>query len=199
VVEGPDDLHVVSALMQYHKFEPRFGVRSEGGIENLLKRLPVLLKAAGAKYERIGILVDADLDHLARWASLKGILSRGGYTGLPDSPDPLGTIVEQQDMPRVGIWLMPDNRLPGMLEDYVALLVPEGDPLFVRAGLCLDEIPVIERRFIENHRTKAHIHTWLAWQSDPGTPLGLAITKRYLDPESPHVTPFLDWLKRLFA
>lgn len=43
------------------------------------------------------------------------------------------------------------------------------------------------------------IHTWLAWQDDPGTPLGQAITKRYLDAEGPHVAAFLSWLTRLFA
>ena len=59
--------------------------------------------------------------------------------------------------------------------------------------------PKEERRFAEVHRSKALMHTWLAWQDDPGTPIGLAITKRYFDPETPHATAFVEWLSRLFA
>jgi len=56
-----------------------------------------------------------------------------------------------------------------------------------RARRCVSEIPVEERRFVESYATKALIHTWLAWQDDPGTPLGQAITKRYFDADGPHV------------
>jgi hypothetical protein len=63
----------------------------------------------------------------------------------------------------------------------------------------VDEIPVEERRFAAVHSVKALIHTWLAWQDDPGTPLGQAITKRYFDADAPHVDQLLAWLTRLFA
>ena len=43
------------------------------------------------------------------------------------------------------------------------------------------------------------IHTWLAWQDDPGRPFGQAVTKRYFDSDGPHVQGLLDWLTRLFA
>jgi hypothetical protein len=43
----------------------------------------------------------------------------------------------------------------------------------------------------------AHIHTWLAWQADPGTPMGLAITKKYLDANAPSAANFLRWVDRL--
>ena len=94
---------------------------------------------------------------------------------------------------------MPNNTSPGMLEDYLFFLVPAGDPLFERAGRCVEGIPVEERRFTEAHVSKALIHTWLAWQDDPGTPLGQAITKRYFDSDGPQVQALLGWLTRLFA
>jgi hypothetical protein len=71
--------------------------------------------------------------------------------------------------------------------------------LLDRARWCVDEIPGEERRFAEVHAVKALIHTWLAWQDGPGTPLGLAIAKRYFEPEGPHVHQLLAWLTRLFA
>lgn len=118
---------------------------------------------------------------------------------MPEVPDPSGTIIDDESLPRLGVWIMPDNVLPGMLEDYMAFLVPDGDPLLVRAGNCVDEIPAEERRFAAVHRSKALIHTWLSWQEDPGTPLGLAITKRYFESEARYVSEFLAWLTRLFA
>lgn len=66
---------------------------------------------------------------------------------VPPDPDPGGTIIEQADQPVVGIWLMPDNQLPGMLEDFIAFLVSEDDVLWGQAEHCLRQIPEQERRF----------------------------------------------------
>jgi len=54
------------------------------------------------------------------------------------------------------------------------------------------------RRFRESYQAKAHLHTWLAWQEEPGTPMGLAITKRYLDAEAPYALLLLNWIRELF-
>ncbi|WP_367881111.1 DUF3226 domain-containing protein [uncultured Duncaniella sp.] len=48
------------------------------------------------------------------------------------------------------------------------------------------------------HREKARIHSWLAWQEIPGTPMGLAITKKYLSTEPPVCQAFIQWLNSLF-
>jgi hypothetical protein len=45
---------------------------------------------------------------------------------------------------------------------------------------------------------KAQLHTWLAWQEQPGTPLGLAITNRYLDADALHAQQLMDWIRQLF-
>jgi hypothetical protein len=198
VVEGPDDKHVFLAILNRHRFEPKFDIRDEGGFENLLARLSIRLKP-GTDAERIGIVVDADANARVRWQSLKERLSRAGYGAVPDEPDPAGSIVDHEILPRVGVWIMPNNALPGMIEDYLTFLIPAGDVLFERANRCISDIPVEERRFADVHSTKALIHTWLAWQEDPGTPLGLAITKRYFESDGPHVQAVLAWLNRLFA
>ena len=49
-----------------------------------------------------------------------------------------------------------------------------------------------------SHKAKARIHTFLAWQEDPGTPMGLAITKKYLQADSDSCLPFIEWLNNLF-
>ena len=80
---------------------------------------------------------------------------------------------------------MPDNRVPGILEDFLRFLVPDGDPLFIHVEKSLNAIPFAHRRFNELRKPKAMIHTWLAWQEEPGRPFGQAISARYLDPHLP--------------
>ena len=93
---------------------------------------------------------------------------------------------------------MPDNVLPGMLEDFVGYLVPPKDPLWIRPVRSVGQIPATQRRFSSEHTAKAHIHTWLAWQEKPGVPMRTAINNRYLKPETPHAQNLVGWLRQLF-
>ncbi len=94
---------------------------------------------------------------------------------------------------------MPDNQESGMLEDFLALWIPEDDKLRLKAEEILREI---EReglnQYGEIHHAKALIHTWLAWQKKPGMPMGQAITAQVLRRESAIAQIFATWLKRLF-
>ena len=80
---------------------PEFEVCAEGGCEILLARISVRLKP-GTGLERFGVIVDADADIQARWQEIKRTLERAGYTGMPDNPDLAGTIIDHEDLPRVG-------------------------------------------------------------------------------------------------
>lgn len=93
---------------------------------------------------------------------------------------------------------MPNNTLPGKVEDFVALLVSPNDSLWKQAERNVQKIPEAERRFSSEAFIKAHIHTWLAWQETPGLSTGQAITRRYLNPNAPEALLLLDWLRRLF-
>ena len=55
-----------------------------------------------------------------------------------------------------------------------------------------------ECRFRSTYRSKAKIYSWLAWQGEPGKPLGQAITARYLDADEPHAQKFAGWVRQLF-
>jgi len=52
--------------------------------------------------------------------------------------------------------------------------------------------------FIDNHHSKAVVHTFLAWQDEPGMPLGQAITAKALDGNKPLAHNFSEFLKNLF-
>jgi len=203
LVEGRDDEKVVKHLCRAHGIEVDFDMEqpSKGGIEQLLDQVPARLKESGM--EGLGVLVDADENAQSRWEQLRDRLRRAGHEGIPDSPSPTGTIVDlatldlgdEQRSVRLGIWIMPNNRLPGMIEDFLAFLVPEDDSMLPRVDRFLDELPAEPRRFPEAHRPKARIHSYLAIQKEPGKPLGLAITFRYLDARRDVVEPFVQWIK----
>ena len=66
----------------------------------------------------------------------------------------------------------------------------------------LDEVEHIDaatrQRYPNRHRSKALIHTWLAWQQNPGRPMGTAIKAGYLQHDAPIALAFVAWLRRLF-
>lgn len=201
LVEGSDDEHVFYHLLEHYRIPECFKIKNAKGIDNLLTTLPTELKRSDL--ERLGIVVDANTNIQARWAALHNILLKSSNNvDVPAVPDRDGTIVVL-DLPdrklTVGIWIMPNNQLPGMLEDFIQFLVPADDSLWVRAADCLAQIPERERRFPQQYQSKAHVHTWLAWQKEPGTPLGLAITKCYLDANASHAQQLMGWLCRLFG
>ena len=198
LVEGKDDEHVLYRLLEHHNVPMTFRIKDMKGIEKLLETLDVELDAGGL--ERLGVVVDADTAPASRWQSLRHIFAQAGCP-LPTQADPLGTIVELSGrmLARVGVWVMPDNEAQGMLEDFVRSLVPSGDALLSYAEECVDEVIVRDRRFRPSYRSKAVIHTWLSWQEEPGTPLGLAIKNSRMNPDMPMVLPLIDWLERMFA
>jgi hypothetical protein len=204
LVEGNDDFHVVHALFQKYNVPARnlenptggyFSVKDCAGIDRLLEQIPVQLK----NLQKLGLIIDADSDIQVRWQSLRDILRNNGFA-LPENPDFDGTIISQNGK-TIGIWLMPNNDSNGMLEDFMQFLIPDEDRLLDKATEVLGEI---EDEEINNynliHKSKALIHTWLAWQETPGTPLGKAITTRYLATENTEISDrFINWITRLFV
>jgi hypothetical protein len=211
LVEGKDDMYVVWHLCKARSipvgFEIKPPVEEEGrepfgdaGVDRLLDQVPVRLKESGL--ERLAVILDADEDADSRWTALRGRLLHEGYINIPDRPRSEGTIIKfQSDFGEVqlGIWIMPNNQIPGMLEDFLAFLVPESDKMLPRVAAFLEGIPEAERLFSEKRVAKARIHAYLAVQKEPGKPLGLAITFRYLDAEKPVVDPFLNWLQSVLV
>ena len=199
LVEGNSDKRVIEALCKQHQISDlfTFAFPSEGGIENLIATLPRKLKEENL--QTLGIVVDADLDLAARWQAVTNKLREFGYQNIPKVPPETGWIDIQPELPKIGVWVMPDNKLPGMLEDFVAYLIPAEDLLKHKAIAILDEIEQEKLNcYALIHRQKAFIHTWLAWQSKPGMPMGQAITAKVLSYDSAIASIFITWLNNLF-
>jgi hypothetical protein len=197
LVEGRDDKHVVEHLLCNHGFD-NIDCREKDGIDGLLKQMQLQIEEA-TDWDRLGVIIDADVDLQKQWSRIVGVLARNEFNNLPAAPDVNGTVISVLDDKRIGIWVMPDNSLQGSIEDFLRKLIPADDSLWPRANNAVEEIPGQERRFKPTYISKAKIHTWLAWQEDPGTRMGSALTKKYFDAGLPQAQAFVDWVHRLLS
>ena len=200
LVEGSDDEHVLKHLCGNRGVSRLDDVKPLKGVDRLLESFPIQLKAS-EDGDIFGIVIDADTDLDARWQAVRDRLISLGYQDIPENPSPDGTILESPTgmwLPRVGVWIMPDNQTMGILADFLQFLVPAESHLFDHVKSSVAAIPEGERRFSQLAEPKAIIHTWLAWQEEPGKPLGTAITARYLDPHVAQVDVLVSWLNRLY-
>ena len=201
LVEGSDDKHCVIHLMKRHGInwdDPQAThpcVHDCGGIEGLFDSLGVAAKS----YSRLGFIVDANADIQHRWTQAKEALARIDIT-LPQFPSVEGVIVPGifPDW-RVGAWLMPDNQSRGQIEDFLAKLIPSGDPCWDYAQEATNQAMKLGARVSHTDVSKANIHTWLAWQENPGVPFGTALTARYFSVNSPEALRLVHWFRQLFS
>lgn len=221
LVEGVDDLEVIRHLLHSRGFvldqqskllkHSQFGELlvkktqdpyDDGGAQTLIRKFALLLKTTNPA---VGIVLDRDLDlprQLRPWPSLRHHILEvlpDLKLILPKEGGPLpaeGLIIPFGRGRRLGVWLMPDNQNLGMLETFVKKLIPPDDRLLSRAESVVRAIPEEDRRF-RHKKDKACIHTWLAWQEEPGIGMGTAIRSLYLRADAPAATLFVKWLEQL--
>ena len=200
-VEGNDDVHSIIQFMSRHGFDWSRPLptslpylKASGSDAAVLRGLSAGLKT----WLRFGIVVDADDDPERRWNEIRRESKKAGVV-LPDSPPVTGLIVPGITPDRrFGVWMMPDNQLPGRLEDFLQQLIPSGDPLWSHAQGSTIAARSLGAAFKPSHLGKAQFRTWLAWQEQPGLPPGLALHRKFLAADSAPALRFLAWFKRLF-
>jgi len=155
-----------------------------------------------SRVSHMAIIIDTDTDLRSRWDSITNQLILSGVepATIPAVPTSTGSLFLSTQPDRnvkVGVWLMPNNVLQGMLEDFLALLVstPDQKRLWDYVTKVQAKIPVKSRFFSKVHESKAKVHAWLTWQDEPGRPLGQAVTRTYIDPNHPQVDIFVNWLQ----
>ena len=205
LVEGNADKRVIPYLVEANGVAWKIGdqhvvhIEPHDGIDELLKPGVIGAELRASELEALGVLVDANGDALQRWNQIKNRI-RDQFDVLPDEIPENGLNVVHSVGPRFGVWIMPDNRFSGMLEDFLARLIPEDSRrLFEVAENCVAEAKQHDAPFKEVHRTKAAVHTWLAWQNEPGKQLHQAVDHRVLDPEKPESRAFVNWFRQLFG
>ncbi|WP_423927008.1 DUF3226 domain-containing protein [Candidatus Palauibacter sp.] len=210
-VEGVDDFHAILHLLRRYNLSreetpqfPKFRLpRNENehdhsqGKRAVLDAIETAVKAN--PNESVGFVLDADDDVQASWEAVAHRLvnvsvdapagiSSHGFGGRSSE---WGT--------RVGVWLMPDNQRPGELEDFLEELVDGDDELHLYAREATQGARSRGAEFPDGKTSKAVLHTWLAWQENPGRPYGTAIESGYLRHDSDAAVRFVVWFRRLLA
>lgn len=201
MVEGTDDQHVVMHICGSHGIRELITFERYGSVEQVVASIDVRLMEAREEGDIVGILVDADENLQRRWRAIRQRVVNAGYENAPEQPAADGIIIEPPAgsiLPRAGVWMMPDNQTPGILEDFLRAMIPLPSPLLEHAQHSMATIPDDHRLFRPVDEPKALIHTWLAWQETPGRPFGTAITARFLNPSVRQATVFATWLRNLF-
>lgn len=204
LVEGAKDRRVIPELAEscgvaWSKPHP-VDIKDLDGIENLLKPGYIETELKVPKRVALGVLIDGDTDPTARWRRVRDRF-RAVAPAVPDDLPEGGLVVGQPSGPRLGAWVMPDNRLEGTLETFLAHLVPDHatSPLWAYAeGESIDRARQHGATWKDVQRSKAAMHSWLAWHDEPGRQLHEALKHRLLKPGSPIVDRFMAWFRALF-
>ena len=204
-VEGKDDKFVIERLLSRHGIDHRLvdikwseqgGDDNHGGKDPLLEGMKLAVTTSTGK--AIGFVLDADSSPETRWQGVRTRLD--DVVALPDEIPEDGFVGDATGFEaRVGVWLMPDNRGSGAIEDFLQGLVDDEDALLELAETSTTSASERGATFPATRRPKAVLHTWLAWQERPGLPYGLAITARYFGHDSPAALAFVAWFRRVFV
>lgn len=205
LVEGKNDKFVIAELMKsnglnYITLEDIEWIRPSGGYENLAKEEVIATELLASGLTTLGIIIDADEHPNDRWTSIRNVCLKS----IPDLPKDLpenGLIWDAPNDIKFGIWIMPDNKMRGMLETFLADIIPEENQvLWEFAKESVQEARIRGSKVTSNHIDKANIYTWLAWQEPSGLQISTAVKKRTIfDRTHPNAQKFVKWFRDLYG
>jgi hypothetical protein len=241
LVEGSDDIHVISELLKQHKLTDlrhdedksikplKLNLKINSSpkeldiesVDNVLGKFNSLINFNTEELDAIGIILDFDSPNdeqsnnrnVAVESVIKtlnnsdkdsnkwdipnnfSILSQSGFIATPNSNSRL------ENVPKIGVWLMPDNQYRGMLETFLQHLIPKSQQnLLDYAGAVTDKAKKdYTAPYKDCHKDKAVIHTFLSWMDEPGKPFGISFQNKSFDANSPLALKFIEWVKNLFS
>ncbi|MCY4288393.1 MAG: hypothetical protein OXC63_07370 [Aestuariivita sp.] len=194
LVEGRDDEKVIEYLLKSKTLNYPFRIENKNGFHNLRQSLPNHIKTSEVKV--VGIVADANDNLNDRWKSISNQIAKAECE-VPSKPEPDGTIFSDWKGTRIGVWIMPNNKCNGELEDFIRDMIFEDDPVLPLAKGYIDNIPEKNCKFSSKKRVRAYVHAWLATCEEP-RPMGLAILTGDLNKDAGGANQFIDWLRELF-
>lgn len=197
LVESRDDSCIIKALCEYYDYSEKFEIKKCGSVEKVLSSINAEI-VSPERRKTIGVMLDVNSVGVERrWASVTGKIMKYPYM-VPKKPHREGTIIMGRERyPKIGIWFMPNNKDNGMLEDFCLNMIEEKTKEYVN-NVVMEAKENDMTTYIENHESKAVVHTYLAWQNEPGKPLGISVTNRALNVQRKEVKVFVRWIKELY-
>ncbi len=133
-----------------------------------------------------------------RWQSIRNACL-SSIANIPEEIPATGLIINTPDGQKFGVWMMPDNIIPGMLETFLGYMIPQpGESLWQYAQEVAREAKNQGATFKDSYIHKAEIYTWLAWQDEPGRQIHQAIKYNILNPQDAKVQGFINWFRNLY-
>lgn len=211
LVEGPNDQHALLHLLR------ESGVLSKDldphssplDIQNL-KTKKLVIDDIPSRYKEsgkiaVGYVVDADDatgDPPGRQPTWQAVCHRLRQLGLnPPNELPSEGYVDSLGTagPRIGVWIMPDNRSDGEIEAFLFSLTEQSSPLWQHVRTSTTSARADHgAEFVESNQPKAELACWLSWQREPAMTYGQAMQAGKFDLQRDDAQRFAAWIRRVF-
>lgn len=214
VVEGITDKFFFEYLCKKNNFDVNISVETPSNILNsgyntkqgVFNILQILIKQlADSSIERIGIIIDCD--YIKDGGGVTNVINQihskikdYGYSSpYKTFTNNTGIYFEgENDLPKLGVWIMPNNKDEGMLENWLLDLPSLQEQQFLQyVKQIISEIP--NPKFSKIHEAKAITNTWLAWQTKPTQDFSSLFKSNLIDEQHKNYTYWLDWMREIFV
>ncbi|MFC2146764.1 DUF3226 domain-containing protein [Acidobacteriota bacterium] len=193
LVEGKDEKIFFEELFKHMTKEDIVEVHDVAGKDNFKKDMPTFVITPGFNdVETIAIVRDADDSCTSAFQSVEGVLKENSFLP-PERPGEFS-----QGNPKMGVFIMPDNINPGMLENLCLETVKEKEGMecvnrFIDCANQLENPP--KNRDI----AKAKVQAFLAIMPGVFDMVGLGAKKGYWDFDSAALKPLKNFLSELMT
>lgn len=212
LVEGINDCHAIFQLVWLvYRADPIFGIHECGSDDKALDSLASRIVSTRPRQKVLGLILDADIEGLRPDQVVQSRLDQlaarvGAYYPLPAVfpedgliLDPLADRPEADRLPKLGVWLMPNNKAYGMFEDLLMTSLSDMAATYTATVVKKSKADGVAT-FRDVHLSKAVIRTYLAWQDPPDVQyLGLAIKRGTFENIGVQCKQFVQWLERLYG
>jgi len=190
-VEGKDEVSFFNELFKHMGMEDIVDVQEVGGKDQFKKKIPALKTIPGySNLEAIAIIRDADESVENTFKSVGGVLKESGLQ-TPKNPGEFS-----QGTPKVGVYIMPDNKNSGALETLCLRTVKDKKEMDCVKQF-IDYANRLENPPKEKDIDKAKVQAFLAIMPKVPDMLGIGSQKGYWDFDSPQLTPLREFLSEL--